>query len=311
MKDQVTYGSIKSLWVVLPLLIGTGVAIYLTPILFKEFPSDFSRTNLIIKTLNKSEKKPDIALFGSSILMAGVDAKLLSLSLEENPLIYNFASTGQLLTESALYYQSIDTTYKAVFQFLRIDQLMEFQMSSTATFRNFKMFGYEKKAETEKLLPFKETKELDKSRIQISVDGRNVLVNFINRSARSFLRKDLNLEKINTELFYPNTYTKRVNRDAYEKLIEKYNPENPISNFKMAEESLSLLKRLADNLSKKGVKYYIVINPINPDLKNYTEKLKIQLEKELKELKYENLNFINMATVLNFIFLLRRKKTNP
>lgn len=89
-------------------LLFLGILLFLfnqiTPYLYRLLPNDYVRTRLIWSTLNNPEERPDLVILGNSRGMSGVNGYKLEAELRGNPCVYNLTSTGQRLSESALYY---------------------------------------------------------------------------------------------------------------------------------------------------------------------------------------------------------------
>ena len=83
---------------VLPISAAILLANHFTPWLYRQLPNDYYRTSLIIEALADKTN---------------------------SGLIYNFSSSGQTLSESQLYYSQMPKSVKQVFQFARVDELMQ------------------------------------------------------------------------------------------------------------------------------------------------------------------------------------------
>ena len=108
----------------LPISAAILLANHFTPWLYRQLPNDYSRTSLIIEALADNKANPESILFGNSVLMSGIDARALRAKTNSG-LIYNFSSSGQTLSESQLYYSQVPKSVKQVFQFARVDELMQ------------------------------------------------------------------------------------------------------------------------------------------------------------------------------------------
>ena len=89
-----------------------------TPYFFRMLPNDYARTKLILNTIKDPEQAPEIVIFGNSRGMSGVDGYMLEKELSDHPVVYSFTSTGQMLSESALYYSSLPSSVKTVIETL-------------------------------------------------------------------------------------------------------------------------------------------------------------------------------------------------
>lgn len=282
-----------------PLVIGALFSLFLIPILHNKLGSDFIRTKLILNTLAKGEPAPDILLFGNSILMNGIDANLL-MEFEKGALSYNFSSTGQKVMESVLYYPLIHQKTKKVIQFISVDELENYDMLfyDHRLARNFYMYGYRINSTVSELLPDTMLTYFNKHKYKVWSDFRSLIPNYINLSARKFLRKDLSLEKLSTELFYPCTYTKKLDNEKYGRLIQSNNPSQLKTDFAPDVQVVKFLNAIKDYFDKRGIEFYVAIHPINPDLTGYTDAYKAAVNKNILELNEEGLNVISLINSL-------------
>ena len=108
-------------------LLFLGILLFLfnqiTPYLYRLLPNDYVRTRLIWSTLNNPEERPDLVILGNSRGMSGVNGYKLEAELRGNPCVYNLTSTGQRLSESALYYSYLPSSVQVVVQCVDLDQL--------------------------------------------------------------------------------------------------------------------------------------------------------------------------------------------
>ena len=114
-----THKQIKSM---IRFLLFLGILLFLfnqiTPYLYRLLPNDYVRTRLIWSTLNNPEERPDLVILGNSRGMSGVNGYKLEAELRGNPCVYNLTSTGQRLSESALYYSYLPSSVQVVVQWI-------------------------------------------------------------------------------------------------------------------------------------------------------------------------------------------------
>lgn len=292
--EEVNIKELKNLKLLILLLIGAFVALVSVPFLFRFFPSDFKRTELILDKLEFGNA--NLVSFGNSISMSALDTRVI----EKNTFIrpaYNFSSTGQGLRESALFYQNLPSEIRYVIQFISIDELIELQSLKKPTIRSFILCGYNIESITSTFLQSETNIYFKKPKFKIYLDSRNILTDFINTKVRQLVREDLQLDKIDKELYYPNPYTKRINPKAYNKNIERFNPKQQQIKFSPDKNTISLIRKLDSYLRKKSsIEFVLALSPINPDLYNYSGKYKKEifevLSKNLKEIKIIDLTQI-------------------
>lgn len=275
----------------------------LTPVIYRTLPSDYERTKLILTSLSADQdSNPDILLFGNSILMSGIDARLLSQQLPESPLAYNLSSSGQTLTESMLFYELLPSSVTRVVQFIRAEQLtQEPQALSDETAGNLFMYGYSPGPVTRTLLSEEHLHYFNKPQWKANYDARTIIPNSINRSIRGLLRKDLNLESVGKELYFPSVYQNRLGEQQYSKMITRFNPEQPIERFIPNESVIESLKEAAIILQKRNIQYIVVIHPINPGLSNFTTQYRAEVEQFIQLQQGQSTQWISSISMLDEI----------
>ncbi len=287
----------RNLYLLIPVILGVAMGVYFVPLLYKKLPSDYVRTRLILEALAPSnQEKPDIIIFGSSVAMASVNGNVLMDSL--GGVAYNLASTGQSFPESLLYYSKINRPTAVVVQFVGVDELINKPVLEKQKIRNFRLYGYTADQETNKLLAPIDVHYLHSSFLKIKVDSRALISNSINRVARGLLRKDLNLSDLNSELFYPTPYTVRLPKVKYDALIKEYNPKEKIDAINLDSSFVNLCKNADDFLFRRGVKFFLVINPTNPSLTNYTPALGRKIDLAMANCGFRHLNYLNFFSLL-------------
>ena len=249
------------------------IANAMQPTLHAHLPSDFSRTNFILNTILKEKPQAELMVFGNSIAMSGINTKLIKDEFQLDSEAYNFASNGQYFSESLLYYPLISNDCKLVLQMVRSIELEQnLQKLDSSILRNFHFGNYNLNENIEKELDIDIGLEYlqDASQMKLNYDHRGVLVNALNNSIRSTLRKDLNLEKLKEELYFPNVYTSKISEEKLKKMIQLHNPNPPKKSFDPSDEILELISKIQSYFAAKGIRYALVVFPYNPVLDNYT-----------------------------------------
>lgn len=284
--------------VFLPVVLGAVLANQATPWLYRTLPSDFSRTRLILDVLQgKTDTPPAGLVFGSSVTMAGVDAGVLEKVTGIAP-FYNLSSTGQSFAESRLFYELIDSSVtRVVVQLIRAEDLMQAGGPGVVKYRNARLLGLRPGPETyrinddETFVSF-----FDEPAYRVNNGARTVVRAAIDNSIRSLARRDLDLARLNTELKHPNTYTTRLPEKKYRQLIDRYNPEPPLTTLTIGEKSKDRFLKAAEFFTKRGIDYHLVLQPVNPDLTGYTPEFFAELDRRQSDLA--RLRIIDLTRVL-------------
>ncbi len=279
---------------------GVLIAMFSVPSIHNQLGSDFVRTELILKTLKDKESPPDLVLFGNSILMNGIDGQLLS-KISGGTKVYNLSSSGQNLYESSLYYQEVPAGVKMVVQFVQAELLSDFPKNrfDDRVARNFYLYGYRPRPETYRLLGDSLLNYFKEPFYEIYADSRAIVSTSINQSFRRVLRKDLNLRALATEIYYPYTYTTRLDSATYFRRIQVNSPPELMTTYQVSPEAVAVLNKMKDYFSDRGIEYKVVVFPINPDLSNFSDRYKSEAENILTNLTTTKFDLISMINLLN------------
>ena len=293
-------------FIFIQLMVGLGFlgANLLTPWLYRQVPSDFKRTQFLIKKLKDPELSPDVMVFGNSIGMSGINAQIIVDSLDQYARCYNFSSVGQSIYESALYYPMLPGSTKLVVQLIRADLLAEsLPKLDQEELRNFYFFGYDFGQAIDKSLEVDMGLDYinNTSALDLNYQSRTVIANFLNNSIRNIMRKDLDLDRLNRELLFPNVYKSPISTKKMQQMISLYNPKEPLNYFQPNEETLQYFEKVQAYFDSRGIEFVVGIYPINPNLNNFTEQYKASIEQRLKDLKVPFFDFSNKLVMEDFI----------
>lgn len=267
-----------------------------TPCFFRMLPSDYARTKLIVNTIKDTTQTPDIVIFGNSRGMSGVDGYLLQEKLEGHPLVYSFTSTGQRLSESALYYSSLPSSVKTVIQCLDIDHLSKPIDMDIPNLVALHMYGYKVDDQTKLLVPELYDK-FGQSDWYYNYKAKNCLFSSFSFILRNLLDDDAPETSIDNELHYPTAQASLRNEVVYERGLAEQNRHNKFKDFEITPEWKRLIQGVYSFFKEKGIQYYLVIMPYNPDIisAKKTEKQQV-LQSFISELGY--IPYINCFDLL-------------
>ena len=293
-------------FLLIQIMIGFGFlgANLLTPWLYKQVPSDFKRTQFLIKQLKEDAFHPDAIVFGNSIGMSGINAQIISDSLDNYGQCYNFSSVGQSIYESALYYPMLPTSTKLVVQLVRAEVLShELPELGKEELRNFYFYDYDfdQRIDQELSIDMGLAYIDDTSPLSINYESRTVIANFLNNSIRTVLRKDLDLESLNNELLFPNVYKTPISSQKMEKMIKLYNPKEPLKEFSPHPKTIAYFEKVQAYFNSKGIDFVVGIYPINPNLNNFTPDYKASIAHQLEGSSVRFFDFSNELAMEDFI----------
>ena len=238
----------------------------ITPFLYRALPNDYARMRLIVSTLKGENGKPDIVVFGNSRGMSGVDGYAMERELAGNPRVYNLTSTGQRLSESALYYSSLPTSTRAVIQCVDLDQLRVPIDLDTPNKVALRMYGYAMDEFTRELLPAL-AEPLGEPLFLRNYEARNCLFTGLTTFLRNRLDDDVAPGVTNTDLRYPNATLSDRNEVVYQRGVAERNAGDTFGSYRILPEWKRLIDRSALYFKERGIAYYLVLMPYNPDIK--------------------------------------------
>ena len=254
-------------------LLFLGILLFLfnqiTPYLYRLLPNDYVRTRLIWSTLNNPEERPDLVILGNSRGMSGVNGYKLEAELRGNPCVYNLTSTGQRLSESALYYSYLPSSVQVVVQCVDLDQLrgpIELDDPNRVALH---MYGYKMDGFTRELLPALE-KPLSEPNLYYNYVARNCLFSGLTTYLRNKLDDDVIPGIITSDLRYPNSTMSDRNESVYKRKVEEQNEENKFEAYQITPEWKRLIERSSVYFRDRGIIYCLVVMPYNPDITAFT-----------------------------------------
>lgn len=257
-----------------------------TPYFFRMLPNDYARTKLILNTIKDPEQAPEIVIFGNSRGMSGVDGYMLQKELNDHPVVYSFTSTGQMLSESALYYSSLPSSVKTVIQCLDIDVLSKPVDMDIPNQVALHMYGYKMDERTKSLVPGLYD-GLSKSDWYYNYKARNCLFSGFSFVLRNLLDDDAPESSIDNELRYPAAQASYRNEAVYQRGLDEQNKQNKFEAYRITPEWKRLIEESYSFFKAKNIEYYLVLMPYNPDIisAKKTEKQEA-LQSYIKELGY-------------------------
>lgn len=256
---------------------GACVAYLLMPLLFAALPNEMMRSRVLLDSLHgAAQPAPQMVVLGNSIAMNGIDAKQLSSRLEGDPVVWNLSSTGQLLVESMFIVDECPEETKAICLALFTDDLVQDGSNiPESKLIAYLQYGYQLSESTQNVLqqisPPEVLNVLGNPNWKIALDSRFAIRSAVDISCRRLLRRDLNLAKATTSLFYPSPYTNQQSSASIEKQILKNFPYRKAEEGSLSGPTKELLTTLAGNSKAKQNALYVAILPEHPILRSQRE----------------------------------------
>ena len=190
---------------------------------------------------------------------------MLEKELSDHPVVYSFTSTGQMLSESALYYSSLPSSVKTVIQCLDIDVLSKPVDMDIPNQVALHMYGYKMDDRTKSLVPGLYD-ELSKSDWYYNYKARNCLFSGFSFVLRNLLDDDAPESSIDNELRYPAAQASYRNEAVYQRGLDEQNKQNKFEAYRITPEWKRLIEESYSFFKAKNIQYYLVLMPYNPDI---------------------------------------------
>ena len=253
------------------LLVGAGVALALMPAIFRSTPTDLSRIGTVLETLRASEEAPRVVALGDSVVMSGVEGRVLRQALPGEPLAWNLASTGQALPESYLITQALPDSVETVLYGLRLRPRGEEGVLEPQKQNAFHMFGFRPSEHTREVLAsiYPETESLfARSHLRQLFASRWVVRQLADTRLRMLLRRDLAHASAALDLLHPQLYAEPVAAPVLEGLLARRLEGFQQSEIDVAERTAALARVIAAEAAERGRRTVFLLLPVHPRLRD-------------------------------------------
>jgi hypothetical protein len=232
------------------------------PYFYRTFPSDYSRHSAIERGLNFINP-PDVIIFGDSRAMFGLNGNVVAneLNLDTNS-VFNLASPRQHIYESSCYYSKVNSNVKAVIQCVGPDFFNSNEKEELSDEKCISMHlsGYQSDTLSKYFAP-NSTKFFYSNSLYKQFRG----IEYFNNYLFSFMRLHMDNEKFDENkrksLTFPHIYTE-LRSAKYP--VQKFSCKD-LKYKSLPKTQLALIKKAKAYFNQKGIQYFLVIMPINPD----------------------------------------------
>ena len=237
-----------------------ALIIVFQPLMVQSLRYDLSRHKLIINSLSGNATEPDIIVFGNSLSMLGVNTKQISESLPGHPLIYNLSSVEQGIVEAAYFLSAIPPNTRALVHCLDFSTFSSESLDLPEEKAiSMIMNGYSIDSATKVIL--KETNPFfDKAKLVVAFEARNTVRSSIHNVLRGYLDNEKFANNFH-DLYFPHVYMNDRHPDYPNITQFAEQPE-----LKVADTLVALASRINSFLNKRGIRYHIVLMPLNQDI---------------------------------------------
>ena len=238
------------------------------PMIFEAITTDLSRFQTIQGSLRSESRAPELVVFGSSILMSGIDGRQLSEQLPNVERAYNLSSTGQSLVESYLLQRNLPPNVKTVVQMASAKDLSSTKTIESIKYNALSMYGFRPDKRTRQelgaLFGKPMTELLERSETRLRFQSRWAVRQFIDSSLRQILRKDLEIGRAISDVYHPTPYTQHFDSQKVERLLHTWIESWPRPKLELVPEKRRLIELMAERLRERGREFVILQPPMHP-----------------------------------------------
>lgn len=264
------------------LLLGVASAAVAIPPVFRATPTDVSRIGTLLTALRDPAARPEVVVFGNSVLMSAVDGRQLTDSLPGRPLAYNLASTGQSMVESYLLYQELPDSVRDVVQLASVLVADDAKVLDRQKYNTFYMNGFRPTAQTRQRLDgifgAEVTDQLDSTGLSQSFLARWAIRQLVDTQLRVVLRRDLTLASAERDLYHPQRYNDSDSATrAYADSVRQQRVDRGIAailrrlgsppKLRVHERQRRLIAQMIANARADGARLTLLLPPIHPKLR--------------------------------------------
>ncbi len=246
---------------------GALIAISATPRLLLHMPTELSRTTELVRALRHAPPQLAVVVTGDSVTMNGVNARLLGQELTPKVEAWNVGSPGQQLAEALFIADMLPRNVHTLVVGLLPEKLSDTGVSLPEDrYLFYRISGYQPSAEALEIARKLPTPTLfnlmSEPQWKATLSGRGLIRISADLSIRSRLRRDLDLERARTDLYFPAAYRQRISEAALSHAVSMLYHQR--TSFEPSAQRLQFLVELREMLAKRGQRLVIVILPQHP-----------------------------------------------
>jgi hypothetical protein len=253
----------------LALCVSAGVVLAIggTPNLLLHLPTELSRTTQTVRALREAPGKLALVVTGDSVMMNGVNTKLLGEEMLPPCEAWNLGSVGQGIAETLFIADMLPRSVRT----LVVGLLPEGLSESTVTLPEdrylfYRLSGYQPTAEAlavARQLPAQTLYNLmSEPQWRATLSGRGMIRISADLTIRSRIRRDLDIERARTDLYFPAPYRNRISEAALAQAVALVYKPQP--SFTASAQRLRFLLLVREMLARRGQRLIIVIMPQHP-----------------------------------------------
>ena len=241
-----------------------SIAMAATPIVFRLLPDDFARLSRIYEWIDGRRLNPDVAVFGDSRAMNGINGYLLGVALGENRTVASFTNPGQSFSEGALFYSSLPSDTKVVVHCIGLNTLAGPMGIAEKKVDRLLLDGYRPDSVTARFLSSSTLREFGKSRLRVLYESRTCAKTGLHNLLRKFLEPNSLSDSLDSSV-YPYLYPyERAPKEQYDKylLAQKQSPQVDLQTPDAEFETK--IRAVSRYFKARHIGYYVVLMPVSP-----------------------------------------------
>ena len=267
----------RAIFFLVTMLAGAALAHLAMPSIFRLVPNAGLRVEVVLEALARTDLKPEIVIFGSSISATAIHDTTLSAALPTKPLVMNLSTQLQSIAEAAMLYQELHPSTGVVIQQLTPWELVEREPLTGVRFNAYYSFGYRPEPATVELLAssFGEgmRRTLTASHFEQTFRQRWIVSRLFDVAFWVNLPIVLYVEAIRPDVFFFFNDNRRASEEQYRFMLRRTVSRLSAPDDVAFEHCRRLLPLLARRLEKSGRKLVFFVPPLHPEVRAKTPEL--------------------------------------
>lgn len=253
-------------------LLGVATALAVMPWVFRRTPTDISRIGVLLEALGDPRAgRPQLAIFGNSVIMSGIDAGQLREEIPGRPLAWNLASTGQSLAEAYLLSQASPDSLRMALYSLELGPAGDEAPLVSQKYNTFYMYGFRPSRQTVdtlgRIYGSGVRSLLTRPHLAQLFEARWAVRQLADTQLRILLRRDLALASAEADLLHPQRYTTPIAAAVLERFLDARLRALEGSPPTLPQADRELAAALANEAAEHGRRTAFLLPPVHPALR--------------------------------------------
>lgn len=270
------------------------VALLSTPYLKQFFVDDGTRIDLMCAWSNDKTIQPDIAVFGGSGTMSGVNGFMIKDQLGMS--MVSYTCTGQSTTLGSLFYTSVPESTKIVLQCYEVIANLEKSEAESVGATRLVYNGYQLDSITKSFIGQSNVEKFNESKLHATFELRGFMKEGINTILRDKVFRPNPCADSIRSMMYPYAYVyERAPESQYAKYLI---PKEKADTLKVSDYQLNRFKMFNNYFKQRGIAYYLILMPTNPFMYN---RVPIEYRPQVEEFSAKTgIPYLDLTDLLTF-----------